>query len=29
MTKYYEAGVKILEEDNTLEKVPVEWFSNF
>ena len=24
MTKYYEAGIKILEEDNTLEKVPVE-----
>jgi hypothetical protein len=24
MTKYYEVGIKILEEDNTLEKVPVE-----
>jgi hypothetical protein len=24
MTKYYEAGVKILEENDTLEKVPVE-----
>lgn len=29
MTKYYEAGVKILEDNDTLEKVPVEWFSNF
>jgi hypothetical protein len=24
MTKYYEAGVKILEDNDTLEKVPVE-----